>query len=405
MPPEVLSVGQIVRHMRDLIDRDHQLADLWISGEVSNLTHARSGHIYFTIKDENAQLRCAFFRNQNIGQQNRIETGSSLIVHGKVGVYEQRGELQLIVDFVQPAGVGALQAEFERRYAMFEAEGLFALQRKRPLPRFPELIGVVTSADGAALHDVQTVLGRRWPRAQILVQPTLVQGDAAAASVTTAIREIAPPGNSEAPHGPLPDLLIVTRGGGAAEDLWAFNDELVIRAIFGCPIPVISAIGHETDTTLADLVADVRAPTPSAAAELAAPDRLEVQQKLRRLELRQRISLSQSVAHSRAQVTRDSNRLERSLPDTAAIRRCVSAHTDTMRHGTGIATAASRNATTALASRLRTLSPLATLERGYSLVARPDGTPVARAADVSAGDKLELRWRDGSQQARVESDS
>jgi exodeoxyribonuclease VII large subunit len=146
MPPEVRSVGQIVRYLRDLLDHDHQLADLWISGEVSNLTHARSGHIYFTIKDQNAQLRCAFFRSQNVGQQNRVEAGTSLIVHGKVGVFEQRGELQLIVDFVQPAGVGALQAEFERRRTMFEAEGLFALERKRPLPRFPERIGVVTSS-------------------------------------------------------------------------------------------------------------------------------------------------------------------------------------------------------------------------------------------------------------------
>jgi len=401
MPPEVRSVGQIVHYLRDLLDHDRQLADLWISGEVSNFTHARSGHIYFTIKDENAQLRCVFFRDQNIGQQDRIESGTSLIVHGKVGVFEQRGELQLIVDFVQPAGVGALQAEFERRRAMFEAEGLFAIERKRPLPRFPERIGVVTSADGAALHDVRTVLGRRWPRAHIRVQPTVVQGDDAAAFVAGAIRDIAPPGDPE----PWPDLLILTRGGGDADDLWAFNDEAVIRAIFGCPVPVISAIGHETDNTLADLVADVRAPTPSAAAELAAPDRLEVQQQLRRLKLRQHAQLAQLVARSRQQVTRDANRLERSLPDTAALRRRVSAHADSLRHVATVATAASRDSTTALASRLHTLSPLATLERGYTLVAGPDGQPVTRAGDVSAGDKLELRWRDGSRHARVESDS
>ena len=399
MPPEVRSVGQIVRYLRDLLDHDRQLADLWIGGEVSNLTHARSGHIYFTIKDQNAQLRCAFFRSQNVGQQSRVEAGASLIVHGKVGVFEQRGELQLIVDFVQPAGVGALQAEFERRRAMFEAEGLFALERKRPLPRFPERVGVVTSIDGAALHDVSTVLGRRWPRAQIIVHPALVQGDTAAASVADAIRDIVPLGEPAL----WPDLLIVTRGGGAAEDLWAFNEEPVIRAIFGCPVPVISAIGHETDTTLADLVADVRAPTPSAAAELAAPDRLELQQQIQRLELRQHMRLSQLVARSREQVARDANRLQRSLPDTAALRRRISTHADAMRHLATVATATSRDATTALASRLRTLSPLATLDRGYTLVARPDGTPVSRAADVSQGDNLQLRWRDGSRQARVQS--
>ena len=401
MPPEVRSVGQIVRYLRDLLDHDHQLADLWISGEVSNLTHARSGHIYFTIKDQNAQLRCAFFRSQNVGQQNRVEAGTSLIVHGKVGVFEQRGELQLIVDFVQPAGVGALQAEFERRRTMFEAEGLFALERKRPLPRFPERIGVVTSSDGAALHDVSTVLSRRWPRAHIIVSHTLVQGDTASASVAAAIRDIVP---LDRPAS-WPDLLIVTRGGGAAEDLWAFNEDPVIRAIFGCPVPVISAIGHETDTTIADLVADVRAPTPSAAAELAAPDRLELQQQIQRRELRYHMRLSQLVSRSREQVGRDSNRLQNSLPDTAELHRRVSAHADAMLHLATAATATSRDATTALASRLRTLSPLATLDRGYTLIARPNGTPVSRAADVSHGDILQLRWRDGSRQARVQSGS
>jgi exonuclease VII large subunit len=322
MPPEVRSVGQIVHYLRDLLDHDRQLADLWISGEVSNFTHARSGHIYFTIKDENAQLRCVFFRDQNIGQQDRIESGTSLIVHGKVGVFEQRGELQLIVDFVQPAGVGALQAEFERRRTMFEAEGLFALERKRPLPRFPERIGVVTSSDGAALHDVSTVLSRRWPRAHIIVSPTLVQGDTASASVAAAIRDIVP---LDRPAS-WPDLLIVTRGGGAAEDLWAFNEDPV-------------------------------------------------------------------------------NRLQNSLPDTAELHRRVSAHADAMLHLATAATATSRDATTALASRLRTLSPLATLDRGYTLIARPNGTPVSRAADVSHGDILQLRWRDGSRQARVQSGS
>ncbi len=223
----------------------------------------------------------------------------------------------------------------------------------------------------------------------------------AAPSVAWAIREIAAPGAPET----WPDLLIVTRGGGAAEDLWAFNDEAVVRAIFGCPIPVISAVGHETDTTLADLVADVRAATPSAAAELAAPDRLEVQQQLRRLELRQHAQLTQLVARSREQVTRDASRRERALPDTAALRRQIGLHADSLRHAATIATAASRDATTELASRLRTLSPVATLERGYSLVARPDGTPIARAVDVRAGDEVEVRWQDGSRHARVESDS
>jgi len=200
-----------------------------------------------------------------------------------------------------------------------------------------------------------------------------------------------------------PDLVIVTRGGGASEDLWAFNEEPVVRAIFSCPVPVISAVGHETDTTLADLVADLRAPTPSAAAELATPDRLELQQQVRQLLLRQQMQLNRRVTRLNEGVARDVGRLDRSLPNTQSWHRRISAYADAMRHRAVAATASSRDGTTALAARLETLSPLATLDRGYALVAREDGSPVGRASDLETGDPIEIQWRDGSRQARVES--
>jgi exodeoxyribonuclease VII large subunit len=258
VPPEAIPVAVLARALKERLEQDPALQDLWIVGEISNLTIAASGHAYFNLKDESASLRCVFWRSANAGQRQHLEHGASLIVHGSIGFYEARGELQFVVDFVQPAGVGALQAEFERRKAGYEAEGLFDPSRKRPLPKFPRTVGVVTSERGAALQDILTVLGRRWPLARVVVAHTLVQGEGAAESIAQAIREIAPHGAPEA----WPDVLIVGRGGGSIEDLWAFNEDPVVRAIFGSPVPVVSAVGHETDVTLADLVADLRAPTP-----------------------------------------------------------------------------------------------------------------------------------------------
>ena len=262
MPPEVYPVSQVTRYLRELLETNRHLTEIWVAGEVSNLSLASSGHIYFTLKDARGALRCAFFRNRNVGQRDRLSEGASLIVYGSLSLYEQRGDLSFVVDFVQPEGTGALAAEFERRRARFEEEGLFAPGRKRELPRFPRRVGVVTSATGAVFHDICDVLGRRWPLAEIVLQPAPVQGDGAAPAVAEAIRTIT--------HEQDLDVLIVARGGGSTEDLWAFNEEPVIRAIFASPVPVVSAVGHETDTTLSDLVADVRAPTPSAAAELVA---------------------------------------------------------------------------------------------------------------------------------------
>ncbi|MGI8549463.1 MAG: exodeoxyribonuclease VII large subunit, partial [Dehalococcoidia bacterium] len=264
----IVTVEQLAGHVKMLLESDPLLTDVWVSGEISNLSRPTSGHCYFTLKDGAAQIRSAMFKQKaRAAYRTALQHGAQVLAHGYVSFYEARGDLQFYVDAVQPAGVGVLQAEFERRYARLEAEGLFAAERKRPLPPFPRRIGVVTSETGAVFHDICHVIGRRWPLLQIVLAPTRVQGDGAADGMADAIaglnrvRDI--------------DVIIVARGGGSLEDLWAFNEERVVRAIYASRIPVISAVGHETDYTIADAVADVRAPTPSAAAEIVAPDQIE----------------------------------------------------------------------------------------------------------------------------------
>ena len=395
MPPEVYPVHQVTRYLRELLETNRHLTNIWVAGEVSNLTRAGSGHIYFTLKDARGALRCAFFRNRNVGQRTRLDEGASIVVYGSLSLYEQRGDLSFVVDFVQPEGTGALAAEFERRRAQFEGEGLFAAERKRALPAFPERIGVVTSPTGAVFQDIVQVLARRWPLATLLLQPTPVQGDGAAPAIAEAIRTLA--------RDQRPDVLIVARGGGAAEDLWAFNEEPVVRAIFACPVPVVSAVGHETDTTLADLVADVRAPTPSAAAELVAPDRATVQLRVASLRQHLELQLVRRADAARERLDLRSAEVRRGLPDVARLRLGVRqlAAGSTRALQTRHARAAERHAS--LLQRVGALSPLATLERGYALVLTSDGATVRTAAALHAADRVQLRFHDGVRPARVES--
>ncbi|MBM4416081.1 MAG: exodeoxyribonuclease VII large subunit [Chloroflexi bacterium] len=394
MPPEVYPVHQVTRYLRELLETNRHLTSIWVAGEVSNLTRASSGHIYFTLKDAHGALRCAFFRNRNAGQRTRLEEGASIVVYGSLSLYEQRGDLSFLVDFVQPEGTGALAAEFERRRTQFESEGLFAPERKRALPAFPERIGVVTSPTGAVFHDIVQVLARRWPLATLLLQPAPVQGEGAAPAIADAIRTLA--------REQRPDVLIVARGGGAAEDLWAFNDEPVVRAIFACPVPVVSAIGHETDTTLADLVADMRAPTPSAAAELVAPDRAAVQLRVATLRQHAELQLVRRAvaAHERLDLRRADVR--RALPDPGALRAAVHrlAAASTRALQTRHAHAAERTAS--LLRGMHALSPRATLERGYALVLTGEGAALRSAAELHDGDRVQLRFHDGTRPARVE---
>jgi exodeoxyribonuclease VII large subunit len=388
---EVYSVSQVTAYLRELLETNPHLADLWISGEVSNLTRSPAGHVYFTLKDENAQLRCVFFRRPNMGAP--LDQGMQVVAHGRVSLYEVRGDLQFYVDFVQPEGVGVLHAQFERLKAQLEEEGLFDEARKRPLPRFPRRIGVVTSPVGAVFHDICNILGRRWPLAEVVLAPSAVQGAEAASGVVSALAGL----NDE---GAI-DVIIVARGGGSLEELWAFNEEPVARAIYGSRVPVVSAIGHETDYTIADFVADLRAPTPSAAAELVAPDRLEVTVRLSVLAASLLTSCRGEVEGRRGGVSQAVTRMERLIPDLARERQRVD---DLWRQANASLEAFLRGWRERLwgfAGQLRSLDPKGTLARGYALVQR-DGHVVSSVAEVTGGERLSVRVKDGGFPVRVE---
>jgi exodeoxyribonuclease VII large subunit len=266
------TVTAITRHIKALLDADDVLADLWVEGEVSNFTRASSGHCYFTLKDSEAELRCVMWRGQVAQQSWLPRQGDWVAAHGYVSVYERGGAYQFYADAWQQGGVGARWQQLMELKARLEAEGLFSPERKRPLPAWPHKIGVVTSPSGAALRDIINVLSGRYPLVEVIVSPSLVQGVEAPDSLARAMRRL---GKVSAL-----DVVIIARGGGSAEDLWAFNDEQVVRAVAACPVPVIAGVGHETDYTLTDLVADYRAPTPSAAAAAAVPDARELRERV-----------------------------------------------------------------------------------------------------------------------------
>jgi exodeoxyribonuclease VII large subunit len=278
---------------------------VWVEGEISNLRCPSSGHHYFTLKDRSSQIRAVLFRSQAERVKFTLQDGLEVVVFGRLTVYEPRGDYQLLLDGVEPKGMGALQLAFMQLKAKFEAEGLFHASRKQTLPAYPERIGVVTSSVGAALHDVLTILSRRWPLAQILIAPVAVQGVAAAGQIAAAIRKF----NQLSPQIGNVDVLIVGRGGGSIEDLWAFNEEEVVRAIVASAIPIVSAVGHETDVTLADLAADYRAPTPSAAAELVVPDCAIVKEQAHHHRIRLERSFKSLVSALTVRVQRSQKRL------------------------------------------------------------------------------------------------
>ncbi len=435
----VYTVSRLNREVRVLIERG--LGVVWVEGELSNLSVPSSGHWYFSMKDRDAQLRCAMFRQRNMAVGFTPKAGQQILARGRVSLYEPRGDYQFIVEHLEEAGVGALKREFERLKAKLAAEGLFALERKRSLPRFPRHIGVVTSPTGAALRDILHILARRFPPAAVLIYPTPVQGDAAITCIVEAIETAS--ARAEC------DVLIVARGGGSIEDLWAFNDERVARAIRASAIPIVSGIGHEIDFTIADFVADARAPTPSGAAELVAPDRTACLEALARTierlsacmrrELRSVGSrfdaarLRLKLTHPGVRLTQQAQRLddlEQRL--TGAMRGAL--HSDRTRisemftrlvhqspehslreYRMRYAAVAGRldqvmreslsraEHRLSLASRtLNTVSPLATLGRGFAMVKRvADGVLVTDAASVEIGDEIEAQLARGTLKARV----
>ena len=383
----VLTVSQVAVHLRELLESNPFLSDLWIVGEVSNLRASSSGHSYFTLKDSVASLNCVLFRGQ--GGASILENGKSVRAHGRMSFYEPRGSTDFMVDRVLPEGEGALAAELERLKVRLSQEGLFEESRKRPLPQFPEVIGVVTSPTGAAWQDIQNVVRRRYPLARLLLSPTQVQGLDAAPMIEAALDRLDADGSS--------DVIIVARGGGSLEDLWPFNEEIVARAIFRSRIPVVSGVGHETDFTIADYVADRRAPTPSAAAELVVPDGAVLRQTVAVWAERAQRGALRTVEAGRAEVANLSRRLESTLPDIDHIRRQVDDLAEAMGASLDNRLKLARLELGGLESRLRTLDPAATLRRGFAVVQQGgNGEVVSSLGQVTNGDTLTITVADGT---------
>ena len=399
----VYGVGQIARYLAELLDTDPFLGDLWVAGEVTSLSRSQAGHLFFTLNDASGSnaaggaLRCAFFRQYNAGVA--VEQGESVLVHGRVSLYAERGDLQIYVDALQPEGTGVLEAEFQRLFERLKADGLFDSSRKRSLPRYPRTVGVVTSAAGAVWHDIRSVMARRWPMAGLLLAPAAVQGEGAAASIARAIAEL----NAVADDfdDVELDVIIVARGGGSADDLWAFNDERVARAIFASETPTVSAVGHETDMTLADYVADVRAPTPSAAAELVVPDQREERARVALLLAASGRALAGHADQARGRLAQLTERMEHRPPDLESERRRVERFLREALAFTVQRVAVERAAVTRAGGRLEALGPLATLARGYAIVQDASGSVVRRADALTAGERLRLRFQDGIADAEV----
>ena len=393
--PRIYSVSELTAELKALLE--NTFTGVWVEGEISNFKHHTSGHMYFTLKDDRGQLRGVMFRGSNRGLQFRPEDGLAVIVFGNVTIYEPRGEYQVYVEYMEPKGLGALQLAFEQLKTRLEAEGLFDPARKRPIPLLPKKIGLVTSPSGAAIRDILQIIHRRFANVQVLIFPVRVQGEGAAAEIVEGIESLNKRGDL--------DVLIVARGGGSIEDLWAFNEEVVARAIYVSQTPVISAVGHETDFTIADFVADVRAPTPSAAAELVISRKAELSQRVDDL-------FSRLVSHMRYRAERSGERLrslERHLRLLSPLER-VKRQRERLRDG-ALALQSSISHRLALwrgdlrtaAARLDSLSPLAILARGYSVCRRlPDLSILTRAASVAEGERVEVLLHQGGLICRVE---
>ncbi len=438
-PDHVLTPSQLNTLARDLLEGAFPL--VWIEAELGNVARPSSGHLYFTLKDSRAQVRCAMFKPKSTWLKFIPREGMKVLARGRLTLYEARGEYQMVMDHMEEAGEGALRRAFEQLKARLQAEGLFEQARKRALPPYPARIGIITSPSGAAVRDVVSVLARRFPLVQAEVLPVQVQGNAAAGQITAMLQRAAASGRY--------DILVLARGGGSLEDLWAFNDEQLARAIAACAVPVVSAVGHETDFSLSDFVADVRAPTPSVAAELLVPSREDVSRHLRALEVRLGSLQSLHLRHAMQRTDRAALRLNAMRPrarldllhrrqleairrlDDVLRRRLVDARVR-LRHAEAVlrmhhpqrriqqlrerlaalstrpqAAVARRMANDALALRglarsLEAVSPLATVARGYAIVRREDGRVVRSVLDVAPGEGLQLQLGDGQLQVRVE---
>jgi exodeoxyribonuclease VII large subunit len=392
--PRILRVSDLNRRVRVLLDGDQALADVWVEGEVSQPSYPPSGHCFFILKDAASQVKAVLFREELARATIRPEHGMQVICHGKVRAYEPQGSYQVYVESITPAGAGDLHQQYEALRTKLAGEGLFEEERKRALPRWPRRIGVVTSPQGAVWRDIGNVMRRRYPIGVLILSPTIVQGPTAAGAIVRALQRLY--------AVDAVDVVILARGGGSLEDLWSFNDERVVRAVVASPIPVVVGVGHESDVTLADFAADLRAPTPSAAAEQAVPDLAAFPAILDRLRDRASTALVARLVDRSNFLAQEGRALVRLLPDTAAARQRAAELVD-RGHRALTARAVRDHATlSGLADSLRALSPAATLERGYAVARLADGTIVRDPAQAAVGEQLEVVVARGSLATRVE---
>ena len=390
----VFSVFQVNNYIKNMIASDFLLGSLQVQGEVSNCKYHHSGHVYFTLKDENAAISCVMFAGNRAGLTFSMQNGDNVIVSGAVDVYEKAGTYQLYAKRIKLAGAGGLYEKFLKLKEELEEMGMFAPEYKKPLPKHVKSVGVVTAPTGAAIRDIQNIIRRRNPGIQIILYPALVQGDNAKASIVKGIRVL---------DRAKPDVIIVGRGGGSIEDLWAFNEEEVARAIFDCETPVISAVGHETDFTIADFVADMRAPTPSAAAELASENIYDTIERVNAYEKRLNLSMIRKIGMARTYAEHFYKRIEAYRPD-----RVISGYREKLKHYLAILSVSAERILREnkyrlklLAGRLDDLSPLKRLSSGFAYVSLEEGENVRSVEQVKKDDMLDISLRDGRIRASV----
>ncbi len=391
MEPKVATVSQLNSYLKKIIDNNVNLNDIWIKGEISNFKLHYSGHMYITLKDEGGVLKAVMFKSAASQLNFMPEDGMKVLARGRVSVYEQGGSYQLYINEMIPDGVGALYIAYEQLKKRLEEEGLFEQAHKKPIPQYPEKIGVITATTGAAVRDIINVITRRYPYAEIIIYPSLVQGDGAAANIVEGIeyfnktKEI--------------DTMIVGRGGGSIEDLWAFNEEIVARAIYASEIPIISAVGHETDFTIADFVADLRAPTPSAAAEIAVPSQMELFARIGMTEQRLKTALVQSVEKRRIKLDGIKLRDPREKINDYMI--TLDNYIKQMQVSFSMLIAKDKERLAKACAKLDALSPLQVMARGYAIASKEDGSVIRSAKELCADDEFRLRFSDGEKNCRV----
>ena len=394
MAIQPVSVTQLTQYIKLLLDRDEILSQACVRGELSNFKAHSSGHLYFTLKDEGAVISCVMFRSDAMKLRFRPESGMKVILYGRVSLFPKSGQYQIYVTNMQPDGVGALAVAFEQLKRRLHEEGLFDPNHKKPLPRYPERVALVTSPTGAAVRDMIRILGRRWPMAEVIVCPVRVQGEGAAEEIADMLDYV--------DKHQLADVIITGRGGGSMEDLWAFNEEMVARAIWRCQIPVISAVGHEPDVTIADYVADVRAATPSNGAELAVRDSEALQSALRQLQVRMEQAQMQKINRLRQRLDTFSKSRVMRQPD--AYLQQQELHLEMLRqrleHSGEVVLGKNRQRFERTAAKLDALSPLKVLGRGYAMVTREE-TVIRETAQLNPGDAISVSLSDGTAQCTV----